>query len=158
MAARACFIKINLAEALRPADWNCFVRGLGGFPASHPLNIGMMGMHGEAWVNHAIQEADLLLVDVMVDIPALIESLSSTMTLRPGAVILTGTPQGVGFPLWVVYAVWIAGTILLVTGAALNYRFLRELLVYRGPALVHECAAAIRRRKEAPSIGNLPPA
>src|SRR6202790_1885949 len=35
--------------------------GLGGFPASHPLNLGMMGMHGEAWVNHAIQEADLLL-------------------------------------------------------------------------------------------------
>jgi acetolactate synthase I/II/III large subunit len=35
--------------------------GLGGFPASHLLNIGMMGMHGEAWVNHAIQEADLLL-------------------------------------------------------------------------------------------------
>ncbi|MBZ5563296.1 MAG: biosynthetic-type acetolactate synthase large subunit [Acidobacteriia bacterium] len=35
--------------------------GLGAFPASHPLNLGMMGMHGEAWVNHAIQEADLLL-------------------------------------------------------------------------------------------------
>jgi acetolactate synthase I/II/III large subunit len=35
--------------------------GLGGFPASHPLNLGMMGMHGEAWVNHAIQEADLLI-------------------------------------------------------------------------------------------------
>ena len=35
--------------------------GLGAFPASHQLNIGMMGMHGEAWVNHAIQEADLLL-------------------------------------------------------------------------------------------------
>jgi acetolactate synthase-1/2/3 large subunit len=35
--------------------------GLGGVPASHPLNIGMMGMHGEAWVNHAIQEADLLI-------------------------------------------------------------------------------------------------
>jgi acetolactate synthase-1/2/3 large subunit len=35
--------------------------GLGGLPASHPLNIGMMGMHGEAWVNHAIQEADLLI-------------------------------------------------------------------------------------------------
>ncbi len=35
--------------------------GLGGFPASHPLNLGMMGMHGEAWVNQAIQEADLLL-------------------------------------------------------------------------------------------------
>ena len=35
--------------------------GLGGFPASHPLNLGMMGMHGEAWVNTAIQESDLLL-------------------------------------------------------------------------------------------------
>src|SRR6202167_2152517 len=34
---------------------------LGAFPASHPLNMGMMGMHGEAWVNHAIQEADLLI-------------------------------------------------------------------------------------------------
>ena len=35
--------------------------GLGGFPASHPLNLGMMGMHGESWVNQAIQEADLLI-------------------------------------------------------------------------------------------------
>jgi acetolactate synthase-1/2/3 large subunit len=35
--------------------------GIGGFPASHPLNLGMMGMHGEAWVNSAIQHADLLL-------------------------------------------------------------------------------------------------
>jgi acetolactate synthase-1/2/3 large subunit len=35
--------------------------GLGGFPASHPLSLGMMGMHGEAYVNHAIQNADLLL-------------------------------------------------------------------------------------------------
>jgi len=35
--------------------------GLGGIPASHPLFLGMMGMHGEAWVNMAIQEADLLL-------------------------------------------------------------------------------------------------
>src|SRR5438034_213233 len=35
--------------------------GLGGVPASHPLNLGMMGMHGEAWVNNAIQEADLLI-------------------------------------------------------------------------------------------------
>jgi acetolactate synthase-1/2/3 large subunit len=35
--------------------------GIGGFPASHPLNLGMMGMHGEVWVNKAIQQADLLL-------------------------------------------------------------------------------------------------
>jgi acetolactate synthase-1/2/3 large subunit len=35
--------------------------GLGCFPASHPLSLGMMGMHGEAWVNAAIQNADLLI-------------------------------------------------------------------------------------------------
>jgi acetolactate synthase I/II/III large subunit len=35
--------------------------GIGGLPASHPLNMGMMGMHGEAWVNDAIQNADLLI-------------------------------------------------------------------------------------------------
>ncbi len=35
--------------------------GIGGVPAQHPLNMGMMGMHGESWVNAAIQEADLLL-------------------------------------------------------------------------------------------------
>ena len=35
--------------------------GLGALPASHPLSLGMMGMHGESWVNHAIQDADLLI-------------------------------------------------------------------------------------------------
>ena len=35
--------------------------GIGSVPASHPMNLGLMGMHGEAWVNQAIQEADLLL-------------------------------------------------------------------------------------------------
>src|SRR5207237_1000747 len=35
--------------------------GIGGVPPHHPLNLGMMGMHAEAWVNAAIQEADLLI-------------------------------------------------------------------------------------------------
>ena len=35
--------------------------GIGSVPAAHPLNLGMMGMHGESWVNEAIQEADLLI-------------------------------------------------------------------------------------------------
>jgi acetolactate synthase-1/2/3 large subunit len=35
--------------------------GIGGFPQSHPLCLGMMGMHGEAFVNTAIQNADLIL-------------------------------------------------------------------------------------------------
>ena len=35
--------------------------GLGAIPASHPLSLDMMGMHGEAYSNNAIQNADLLL-------------------------------------------------------------------------------------------------
>jgi len=35
--------------------------GMGAAPATHPLSLGMMGMHGETWVNRAIQEADLLI-------------------------------------------------------------------------------------------------
>jgi len=35
--------------------------GIGSVPHDHPLNLGMMGMHGETWVNDAIQEADLLI-------------------------------------------------------------------------------------------------
>src|SRR5512142_1172052 len=35
--------------------------GLGAFPASHPLSLGMMGMHGEVHTNLAIQNSDLIL-------------------------------------------------------------------------------------------------
>lgn len=35
--------------------------GLGAFPASHELSLGMMGMHGEAHTNMAIQNSDLIL-------------------------------------------------------------------------------------------------
>ncbi len=35
--------------------------GKGAMPESHPLVLGMMGMHGGAASNHAIQEADLLI-------------------------------------------------------------------------------------------------
>lgn len=35
--------------------------GLTGFPASESRALGMMGMHGEAWVNKAIQESDLII-------------------------------------------------------------------------------------------------
>jgi acetolactate synthase-1/2/3 large subunit len=40
---------------------SCTLLGLGSFPASHPLHLGMMGMHGEAPANLAIQNADLIL-------------------------------------------------------------------------------------------------
>ncbi|MEM9070448.1 MAG: biosynthetic-type acetolactate synthase large subunit [Myxococcota bacterium] len=39
----------------------CTLLGLGGFPASDSHALGMMGMHGEAWVNQAIQKSDLLI-------------------------------------------------------------------------------------------------
>ncbi len=39
----------------------CTLLGLGGFPASHPLHLGMMGMHGDPSVNLAVQRADLLI-------------------------------------------------------------------------------------------------
>ncbi|MEO1288071.1 MAG: biosynthetic-type acetolactate synthase large subunit, partial [Chloroflexota bacterium] len=35
--------------------------GKGSVPEGHPMVIGWMGMHGDAAVNHAIQEADLLI-------------------------------------------------------------------------------------------------
>ncbi|MBZ0291223.1 MAG: biosynthetic-type acetolactate synthase large subunit [Anaerolineae bacterium] len=35
--------------------------GKGAIPEDHPLVLGMMGMHGEATSNHAIQDADLLI-------------------------------------------------------------------------------------------------
>ncbi len=35
--------------------------GIGSIPESHPLNLRMIGMHGEAFVNEAIQNADLLI-------------------------------------------------------------------------------------------------
>jgi acetolactate synthase-1/2/3 large subunit len=42
-----------------PMSWTLL--GSGGIPASHPLNMGMMGMHGEFAANNAIQNADLLI-------------------------------------------------------------------------------------------------
>ena len=35
--------------------------GISAFPESHPLHLGMPGMHGEVHVNRAIQQADLII-------------------------------------------------------------------------------------------------
>ncbi|MGC2062970.1 MAG: biosynthetic-type acetolactate synthase large subunit [Thermodesulfovibrionales bacterium] len=35
--------------------------GLGGFPGSHKLSLGMLGMHGTYYANKSVQEADLLI-------------------------------------------------------------------------------------------------
>ena len=38
------------------------LRGLGALPAAHPMNLGMLGMHGTREANFAVQQADLLVV------------------------------------------------------------------------------------------------
>ncbi|MFH1552790.1 MAG: biosynthetic-type acetolactate synthase large subunit [Candidatus Omnitrophota bacterium] len=35
--------------------------GLGAFPGDDPLSLGMLGMHGTAYANHAVQGADLII-------------------------------------------------------------------------------------------------
>jgi acetolactate synthase-1/2/3 large subunit len=35
--------------------------GIDAFPAEHPHYLGMMGLHGESWVNQAIQRSDLII-------------------------------------------------------------------------------------------------
>ncbi|HIM78647.1 MAG TPA: thiamine pyrophosphate-binding protein, partial [Dehalococcoidia bacterium] len=34
--------------------------GLSGFPGNHPLNLGMLGMHGMYWANMAVDQADVI--------------------------------------------------------------------------------------------------
>jgi acetolactate synthase I/II/III large subunit len=50
----------ELAEKLRAPVTTTFM-GLGGFPSTHPLSLGMLGMHGTAYANHAIMGSDLII-------------------------------------------------------------------------------------------------
>ncbi len=50
----------ELAEKINaPVTWT--LMGIGGFPATHKLSLGMLGMHGTAYANHAIMESDLII-------------------------------------------------------------------------------------------------
>jgi acetolactate synthase-1/2/3 large subunit len=42
-----------------PVTWT--LMGIGGFPATHKLSLGMLGMHGTAYANHAIMDADVII-------------------------------------------------------------------------------------------------
>jgi acetolactate synthase-1/2/3 large subunit len=50
----------RLAEKLN-LPTTCTLMGLGAFPASHPLSLGMLGMHGGYWTNMAVNNCDLLI-------------------------------------------------------------------------------------------------
>jgi len=49
-----------LAEKLN-APVTMTMMGLGAFPGTHPLSLGMLGMHGTAYANHATMESDLII-------------------------------------------------------------------------------------------------
>ena len=51
---------LALAERLNIPVTNTLM-GLGGFPGTHPLFLGMLGMHGLYQANRAVQECDLLI-------------------------------------------------------------------------------------------------
>jgi acetolactate synthase-1/2/3 large subunit len=50
----------NLAEKNQIPVTTTFM-GLGAFPGQHPLSLGMLGMHGTAYANHATMESDLII-------------------------------------------------------------------------------------------------
>ena len=52
-------------------------------------------MHLRTWVNEELRQ-DVIVKDLIFDVPTLIATLSESITLLPGDVILTGTPVGVG--------------------------------------------------------------
>ena len=56
----ACAAVKALAEKLNVPVTNTLL-GKGGFPETHPLALGMLGMHGTAYANKAMVEADLIL-------------------------------------------------------------------------------------------------
>lgn len=51
---------LRLAELLM-APVATTLMGLGAFPGSHPLSLGMLGMHGSKYANFAVCECDLLI-------------------------------------------------------------------------------------------------
>jgi acetolactate synthase-1/2/3 large subunit len=50
----------ELAEKIQ-APVTTTLMGMGGFPDTHKLSLGMLGMHGTAYANHAIMESDLII-------------------------------------------------------------------------------------------------
>lgn len=59
--ASGAYLRLReLAERIQ-APVTMTLMGLGGFPATHKLSLGMLGMHGTAYANHATMESDLII-------------------------------------------------------------------------------------------------
>jgi len=51
---------LELAEKINaPVTWT--LMGIGAFPSLHKQSLGMLGMHGTAYANHSIMDADLII-------------------------------------------------------------------------------------------------
>jgi acetolactate synthase-1/2/3 large subunit len=60
ISSGAHLMVLALAEKIKaPVTWT--LMGIGGFPATHKLSLGMLGMHGTAYANHAVMDSDLIL-------------------------------------------------------------------------------------------------
>jgi len=60
VTSASCLELKKLAERIKaPLTWT--LMGVGCFPATHELSLGMLGMHGTAYANHAIMESDLII-------------------------------------------------------------------------------------------------
>jgi acetolactate synthase-1/2/3 large subunit len=51
---------VRFAETIM-APVTTTLTGIGSIPTEHPLNLGMLGMHGTKYANYAIQESDLVI-------------------------------------------------------------------------------------------------
>ncbi len=51
---------LRLAEGIK-APVAMTMMGLGAFPGTHQMSLGMLGMHGTAYANHAVTESDLII-------------------------------------------------------------------------------------------------
>ncbi|MDD1679878.1 MAG: biosynthetic-type acetolactate synthase large subunit [Methanomicrobiales archaeon] len=60
ISAEASSELVELAE-LGGIPVTTTLMGLGGIPCDHPLNLGMLGMHGTEYANYAVTESDLLI-------------------------------------------------------------------------------------------------
>ncbi len=60
IASNASSDLVSLAESLM-IPVTTTLMGLGAIPCTHPLNLGMLGMHGTRYANYAVTECDLLI-------------------------------------------------------------------------------------------------
>jgi 2-keto-4-pentenoate hydratase/2-oxohepta-3-ene-1,7-dioic acid hydratase in catechol pathway len=98
----ACLIDLSMRiEPGRPAEERCTRKSFDSFTPLGPWIVTAdevpdpQSLSNRLWVNDELrQEANTS--EMTVGVAELIELISSVMTLRPGDVIASGTPQGVG--------------------------------------------------------------